>query len=76
MKPGKPTTFAACFYKNKKKYFLCLPGNPVSAFVTAHLFLLPLLRQMQSDNTKPIVVLAKVCKNYCYILQNGNVRFI
>jgi gephyrin len=27
MKPGKPTTFATCFYEGKKKLFFCLPGN-------------------------------------------------
>ncbi|XP_053951907.1 molybdenum cofactor synthesis protein cinnamon [Anastrepha ludens] len=40
MKPGKPMTFAS---KNEK-YFFGLPGNPVSAFVTFHLFVLPAIR--------------------------------
>ena len=35
MKPGKPTTFGQI---NRALVF-ALPGNPVSAFVTAHLFL-------------------------------------
>jgi len=35
MKPGKPTTFGLI---NRALVF-ALPGNPVSAFVTAHLFL-------------------------------------
>ncbi|XP_012215540.1 gephyrin [Linepithema humile] len=64
MKPGKPTTFATCLYKNKKKYFLCLPGNPVSAFVTAHLFVLPLLRYLQFDISESIVVVAKMSSYY------------
>jgi gephyrin len=34
MKPGKPTTFG----KINKALVFALPGNPVSAFVTAHLF--------------------------------------
>lgn len=34
MKPGKPTTFGTI---NKALVF-ALPGNPVSSFVTAHLF--------------------------------------
>ncbi len=34
MKPGKPTTFGLI---NQALVF-ALPGNPVSAFVTAHLF--------------------------------------
>lgn len=60
MKPGKPTTFATCMYHNRKKYFLCLPGNPVSAIVTAHLFLLPLLNEMHGDFSEPIIVQAMV----------------
>ncbi|XP_052857578.1 molybdenum cofactor synthesis protein cinnamon [Drosophila gunungcola] len=40
MKPGKPLTFAS----RHNKYFFGLPGNPVSAFVTFHLFALPAIR--------------------------------
>lgn len=42
MKPGKPMTFAS----NDDVSFFALPGNPVSAFVTFHLFVLPPLRFM------------------------------
>ncbi|XP_055912462.1 molybdenum cofactor synthesis protein cinnamon [Eupeodes corollae] len=42
MKPGKPMTFAS--NTSKGKYFFGLPGNPVSAFVTFHLFALPAVR--------------------------------
>lgn len=48
MKPGKPMTFA--FNSDKKVQYYGLPGNPVSAFVTFHLFVLPGLRQMSADN--------------------------
>lgn len=41
MKPGKPFTFAS----KDKTLFFGLPGNPVSAFVTFHLFALPALRK-------------------------------
>lgn len=34
MKPGKPTTFG----RINNALMFALPGNPVSAFVTAHLF--------------------------------------
>lgn len=45
MKPGKPTTFATCPWKNgPAKVFFCLPGNPVSAAVTFQLFVIPALR--------------------------------
>ncbi|PQE03803.1 gephyrin protein [Rutstroemia sp. NJR-2017a BBW] len=48
MKPGKPTTFATVPVKNDdgeriSKVIFSLPGNPVSAIVTLHLFVLPSL---------------------------------
>ncbi|XP_046849480.1 gephyrin-like [Xenia sp. Carnegie-2017] len=46
MKPGKPTTFATLDYCDQKKLFFALPGNPVSALVTFHLFVHPALRKM------------------------------
>jgi gephyrin len=51
MKPGKPTTFATVPVKNSAgervpKVIFGLPGNPASALVTFHLFVLPALRQM------------------------------
>ncbi|ROT95678.1 molybdopterin molybdenumtransferase MoeA [Altererythrobacter sp. FM1] len=42
IRPGKPLLVA----RKGGITVLGLPGNPVSAFVTAHLFLLPLLRRM------------------------------
>ncbi|CAL7941421.1 unnamed protein product [Xylocopa violacea] len=64
MKPGKPTTFATCSFENRKKYFLCLPGNPVSATVTMNLFALPLLRQLCKDYSTPTIVAAKLTSSY------------
>ncbi|KAL6422800.1 hypothetical protein ACFW04_010774 [Cataglyphis niger] len=64
MKPGKPTTFATCMWNGRKKYFLCLPGNPVSATVTARLFLLPLLNEMRGDFSEPIIIQAKLMSSY------------
>ncbi|KAK5624952.1 hypothetical protein RRF57_000668 [Xylaria bambusicola] len=51
MKPGKPTTFATIPVKNNageriSKVIFSLPGNPASALVTFHLFVLPSLHQM------------------------------
>lgn len=40
MKPGKPTTFA----KLNKALVFALPGNPVSAFVCEHLFVVPVAK--------------------------------
>ena len=50
MKPGKPTTFATVPFKNnagdpETRLIFSLPGNPASAVVTSHLFLLPSLHQ-------------------------------
>ena len=49
MRPGKPL-MAGHF---GEALLLGLPGNPVSAIVCAHLFLLPLLRALQGDATPP-----------------------
>lgn len=55
MKPGKPTTFATIpfegAYEDGKantihKPIFSLPGNPASATVTFHLFVLPALRRL------------------------------
>lgn len=45
MRPGKPLAFG----RIGATRVLGLPGNPVSALVTARLFLVPLLRAMQGD---------------------------
>jgi gephyrin len=50
MKPGKPTTFATVPVKNNdgqrvSKAIFSLPGNPASALVTFHLFVLPSLHK-------------------------------
>ncbi|RKU49000.1 hypothetical protein DL546_009655 [Coniochaeta pulveracea] len=52
MKPGKPTTFATVSVKNNagervSKAIFSLPGNPASALVTFHLFVLPSLQQLE-----------------------------
>lgn len=44
MKPGKPMTYG--YDEKLNKRFFGLPGNPVSAFVTFHLFVLPCLKYM------------------------------
>jgi len=43
MKPGKPFAFGHV----KQTPYFGLPGNPVSAFATFHLFVLPALRRLQ-----------------------------
>lgn len=46
IKPGKPILVATRERKGRRQIILGLPGNPVSSFVTAYHFLLPLLRAM------------------------------
>lgn len=62
MKPGKPTTFATVLAqsasltsptstdKETKKAIFALPGNPASALVTFHLFVLPYVRYMSGHS--------------------------
>ncbi|XP_031847264.1 molybdenum cofactor synthesis protein cinnamon isoform X2 [Nomia melanderi] len=64
MKPGKPTTFATCLFEGRKKYFLCLPGNPVSATVTMHLFALPVLKLLCKDSSIPTILETKLTSSY------------
>ena len=58
MKPGKPTTFATLQWKDQTKLVLGLPGNPVSATVTSHLYVLPAARKL-SGNDKPFAAKIK-----------------
>lgn len=48
MKPGKPFAFG----RLPHSYFIGLPGNPVSAFVTAHLLAIPALTKLQNTDYK------------------------
>jgi len=51
MRPGKPLMAGTLAGPLADTLFLGLPGNPVSAFVTATLFLLPLVRHMAGANS-------------------------
>ena len=59
MKPGKPTTFATVPLKSAAsgdtlpRPIFSLPGNPASALVTAHLFVLPSLRFSSGKEAPP-----------------------
>jgi len=59
MKPGKPTTFATIPTPQGTKQIFALPGNPASALVTYHLFVLPALRKA-SGLEYPSLPIAKV----------------
>lgn len=54
MKPGKPCTFATV----NNKLIFCLPGNPVSAMVTCHLFVLTALKAL-AGSTHPYPAMLK-----------------
>lgn len=56
MKPGKPFAFG----KLPHSVFFGLPGNPVSATVTAHMLAIPALAKMQNCiNSKPVKLKVK-----------------
>ena len=53
MKPGKPFAFG----KLPNSIFFGLPGNPVSAMVTADLLAMPALMKLQNYQTTPAITL-------------------
>ncbi|MDD3799183.1 MAG: molybdopterin molybdotransferase MoeA [Novosphingobium sp.] len=46
MKPGKPIMVARRDAGGREQFVIGLPGNPVSSYVTAYLFMLPLVRAL------------------------------
>jgi len=59
LKPGKPTVFG----KLKKTFVFGLPGNPVSAAVTFHLFVRLLIKKMQGASAAGLEIDFAVCLN-------------
>jgi molybdopterin molybdotransferase len=57
VKPGKPLAFGEVCGEGGAAFFLGLPGNPVSSFITFLLFVRPFLLRLQGD-TKPAEPLA------------------
>lgn len=57
IKPGKPLAFGAVRKSNEPKdgeaWFIGLPGNPVSSFVTFLLFVRPFILKLQGREAKP-----------------------
>ena len=49
MKPGKPFAFGALKKSTGNAWFFGLPGNPVSAVVTYHQLVLPVLRHLSGE---------------------------
>uniref|UniRef100_A0A5S6R129 molybdopterin adenylyltransferase n=1 Tax=Trichuris muris TaxID=70415 RepID=A0A5S6R129_TRIMR len=58
MKPGKPTAFMTGHLFNRKKFYFGLPGNPVSAWVTAHICVLPALFRMEGQHCDPFPIVS------------------
>lgn len=63
-----PSTFVTLYFKEKKKYVFSLPGNPVSAGVCTHLFLLPYLRMISDRKSITHCFKAKVILYFMYCL--------
>ena len=61
IRPGKPTILSVC----NGKAVIGLPGNPVSAFVIAKLFVIPILKRLSGENASEIqpVVSAELTVN-------------
>ena len=53
LKPGKPTWFGVAERPGRRVLVFGLPGNPVSAMVTFHLFARPALRALQGADPYP-----------------------
>ncbi len=51
IKPGKPMTYAS---NSNGKHVFGLPGNPLSAFVTFHLFVLPAIKYLQGQDDRKL----------------------
>lgn len=60
MKPGKPTTFASI----GSKLVFALPGNPVSAMVCYHLFVVPALLAASGANPSPVILKARLEQDF------------
>lgn len=64
MKPGKPTTFATCTTADRRRFIFSLPGNPVSAFVSCLLFVIPVLDHLSGQSSWSTSTLSSPNKLY------------
>lgn len=58
MQPGKPQGSGLLAVPGRERSLptVCLPGNPVSVFVSAHLFAIPLLRVLGGEPAPPLTL--------------------
>ncbi|KAI9555590.1 hypothetical protein GHT06_018105 [Daphnia sinensis] len=76
VKPGKPTTFASCQHEGKTKLIFALPGNPASAIVTCHLFVIPALKKMSGhDKHLPIRIKAELSNSTGHFLLDSRPEY-
>ncbi len=54
IKPGKPLAFGQIPKGTEQTWFMGLPGNPVSSFVTFLLFVQPFIAALQGRPTRPL----------------------
>ena len=71
MKPGKPLVFGSF---SQKKYFLGLPGNPVSCYICCLFFLKEILYKITGGSKKKILSEVAISENY--IPQNNKLTSI
>ncbi|UXM94001.1 molybdopterin molybdotransferase MoeA [Bartonella sp. HY329] len=62
LRPGKPLMFGTIKNGEHNMLVLGLPGNPVSAIVTATLFLLPMMDKMRGNQSAQRIMNAKLTK--------------
>ena len=71
IQPGKPVVFGCC----GAKYFLGLPGNPVSTMVTLRLFAEPIIAALAGARCRPLIFLKGRLKAEVRI-KTGLTRFL
>lgn len=54
IKPGKPVAFASVVRNNETKFIFSLPGNPVSAYITSLVLVIPFIERI-SRKTLPSI---------------------
>lgn len=52
IKPGKPAAMASLMVGDKRRFIFCLPGNPVSAYITSLVLVLPFIEHGIANHTE------------------------
>lgn len=66
VKPGKKTIFG----KRNSKYFIGVPGNPVSAFIQIKLLIIPFIFEMMGHTINDLTIKLPLAQNF--IRKHGN----